>query len=783
MNATQQRPQSPANAPGIDDQTVSRHFRRAALWTGLFCLAFAMRMIHVNEIRSMPLFDRPISDALVFHQFAQGVAGGDWIGPSDYAHAPTYAYFLGIIYKTVGESPLMVRVIQAIVGAFACLLVGYAGRKFLGANIGLLAAILAACYAPLIYFDAIIQKANLVFFCSASLLAACAWTREKPTALRWFMVGAAYAMLALTRQNALLFAAFLIPWLWLAFRQRSAAKRLAWTILFCTGTIIVFAPWLMRQKKVTGEWILTTPSMGLNLYIGNSPHANGTYLPLVPGRATPLYEQQDSEDIAQQALGRKLTKKEASDFWVDQAMQFIKDKPVSWLRLMARKWILTWHSYEVADAEDFYMYQNWSATTRLLDHLWHFGLLAPLAAAGIVLTWRQRSQLWMLYVWILITAFGVAMFLVFARYRLPLIPVLLLFASAGIIETARAIRLRQGVRLAAAGIVALALALPANASWTFLDQIRREQSGTAYANVGLAYREDGDQQRAVEYLTKALEIDPRNTAAAINLGNALVSLGRLTDAVEVYRKGLAADPDSADLNYNLGYALDRLSQTEEAVAALRRAAKLAPNYLPAQSLLGQILVTERRFDEAVSHYQAALAANPDVAGLHFAASQLYEMGRAHELALGEAIRGIQIDPSNAYEWNRIVTLSIQTGRHAEAVQLARKAARQLPDDLELRNRLAWLLATSPDDASRNGAEALEIAQPVVDATGGKNIHALDSMAAAYAESGRFTEAVQTIDSAIQYADEISNPIAEALRARRQLYETGRAYRYTDGDNP
>jgi tetratricopeptide (TPR) repeat protein len=387
----------------------------------------------------------------------------------------------------------------------------------------------------------------------------------------------------------------------------------------------------------------------------------------------------------------------------------------------------------------------------------------------------------MLYGWLLTTALGVAIFLVFARYRLPLVPVLLLFASAGLIELVQVVRLRQYRRLAATGLVGFALALPANASWGWLDQIRAEQSGTAYANVGLAFREDGDQTQAVQYLRNALKFDPRNTAASINLGNALLSLGQTQEAVAAFRTGLAVDPDSPDLNYNLGYALDRSAKSADAISPLRRAAALSPNYLPAQSLLGQILVTEGLFDEAVAHYQSAILANPKSADLRFAASQLFEMGRAYELATKELIYGIQIDPTSRYEWDRLISLLMKSGSHRDAVRTAKTAAGKFPDDLELRNRLAWLLATSPDDGSRDGLEALKLARSVMDATEGKNIHSLDSMAAALAELGRFAEAGETIDRAIGFADSIDHPIGDALRSRKRLYESGQAYRYSNVD--
>ena len=96
--------------------------------------------------------------------------------------------------------------------------------------------------------------------------------------------------------------------------------------------------------------------------------------------------------------------------------------------------MILWNVREVEDADDFYLYQRWSWLLRILGWLNHFGMLAPLAAMGVVMTWRQWRQLWLLYFLLGTLAFSVALFYVFARYRLPLVPLLAIFAGAGLVE-------------------------------------------------------------------------------------------------------------------------------------------------------------------------------------------------------------------------------------------------------------------------------------------------------------------------------------------------------------
>jgi di/tricarboxylate transporter len=153
---------------------------------------------------------------------------------------------------------------------------------------------------------------------------------------------------------------------------------------------------------------------------------------LKAGHGDTLYERQDTIDIAQQALGRLLSPGEVSAYWRNRALSFIKNHPKAWLGLLWKKWLLTWNVRELEDTDDFYVYQEWSPLLRQLG-LFHFGILAPLAAFGVVVTASRRKELWPLYLMIATLALSLTVFYVFGRYRFSLVPLLILFASAGIV--------------------------------------------------------------------------------------------------------------------------------------------------------------------------------------------------------------------------------------------------------------------------------------------------------------------------------------------------------------
>ncbi len=100
-----------------------------------------------------------------------------------------------------------------------------------------------------------------------------------------------------------------------------------------------------------------------------------------------------------------------------------------------------------------------------------------------------------------------------------------------------------------------------------------------------------------------------------------------------------------------------------------------------------------------------------------------------------------------------------------------------PNQIGFVNQLAWVLATCPEASVRNGAEAVELAQRAVRISGGRAPAVLGTLAAAYAEAGRFPEAVQTARNALELATQQNKQtLAESLKAKLPLYQAGIPFR-------
>jgi len=261
-------------------------------------------------------------------------------------------------------------------------------------------------------------------------------------------------------------------------------------------------------------------------------------------------------------------------------------------------------------------------------------------------------------------------------------------------------------------------------------------------NLGLALLKSGKVDEAIPHFQKALQIQPDFTEAHYNLGLALLKSGKVDEAIAHFQRALQIKPDSAETHNNLGNALLKQGKVYEAIAHYQKALQIQPDYAEARNNLGNTLLEMGSVDEAIYHFQKALQTKPDYAEAHY--------------NLGDAL--------------------LKKGRMDEAMMHFQRALEINPDFAEARNNLAWVLATCSQASLRNGNQAVALAQRANQLAGNGNPVFLGTLAAAYAEAGRFSEAVETAQRALQLAQTQSNTaLADAIRSQLKLYQAGIAF--------
>ncbi len=295
-------------------------------------------------------------------------------------------------------------------------------------------------------------------------------------------------------------------------------------------------------------------------------------------------------------------------------------------------------------------------------------------------------------------------------------------------------------------------------------------------NLANALAAKGRLDEAIEHYRQALRINPNYGDALNNLGNSLAAKGQSDEAIECYRKASQVDPNSSEALNNLGIALAAKGQSDEAIENYRRAIQINPNFAEALDNLGNALAARGRFDEAIENYRQAIQIKPNFAeALDNLGVALAAGGRLDE-AIENFRKASQINsnrPETFLHWG--MTLG-QSGRTREAVAQYREALRLNPNLAGALNNLAWALAAGSDDQLRNGPEAVRLAQRACELTHYGEPLFLGTLAAAYAEAGRFPEAVTTAEKAEQLATTAGlTAVAAKNRELLELYRAGKPY--------
>jgi tetratricopeptide (TPR) repeat protein len=305
---------------------------------------------------------------------------------------------------------------------------------------------------------------------------------------------------------------------------------------------------------------------------------------------------------------------------------------------------------------------------------------------------------------------------------------------------------------------------------------RNPECWMAYSNLGLVYLNQKRPEEAIPEFRESIRLNPTVETAYYNLGIALFEQGHLEEAVTEYRAALRINPDYAAAHGNLGNALLHQGHPEEAIAEFRAALRINPDDVEAHGNLGTALCQEGRMEEGIAEFREAMRLNPGVAEAHGnLGTALLQQGR-YEEAIAEFRQALQINPADAGAHINLGNALLQDGHAAEAIGEAQKALDLQPADTSAQNNLAWMLATAPQASLRNGARALQLASQASQSSGGNNPVILRTLAAAYAEAGQYSNAIQAAQRALELAENQSNTaLASALPREIELYEAGRPF--------
>jgi len=293
----------------------------------------------------------------------------------------------------------------------------------------------------------------------------------------------------------------------------------------------------------------------------------------------------------------------------------------------------------------------------------------------------------------------------------------------------------------------------------------------AYNNLGNTFQFQRKFDEAVEYYRQALNFAPKSAETHNNLGAALQRLGRLDEAISHFREALKKRPDFVEALNNLGYALQSQEKTDEAIICYQHALKIRPLSAEVNNNMGIALVAKGKLDEAVAHYRRALLTDPNYADVYQNLGQTLEMQGRFDEAAENFAQALRVKPDFAEAHSSFARSLSMVGKFEDALVHYRQSLKIKPDYTKSLNGLAWILVAHPDPNICDANEAVILAERAARLTNYGDATILNTLSAAYAAKGRFSEAIATAQKALDIAKASRNDqLADFIRRQLEMYK-------------
>lgn len=339
-----------------------------------------------------------------------------------------------------------------------------------------------------------------------------------------------------------------------------------------------------------------------------------------------------------------------------------------------------------------------------------------------------------------------------------------------------------------------------------------ENNYMAQLVIGQLLWEEGKLPEAKRWLLQALSLAPHSPDAHTGLGFLLLREDRYAEAVEHFQQAVAGAPNLEQAHYGLAYCHFRQGDLQNAEASCRRAYELEPDngnvvllqalisrsqgksaeaealcrhvlqikpgWAPALRQLADWLAADGKSEESEKLYLEAVAAEPNNTDGHNGLAAVLERAGKLEAAMAQLSQSLTLEPNQPMERCHLGGLLSQLHRTADSIEQYRQALQLKPDLAAALNNLAWILATGSESRFRDGAEAVRLAEQACQQAGDNTPFFIGTLAAAYAEAGRFEEAIKTAEKARDLArkagqEEIAKRNEQMLalyRARQAFHE-------------
>lgn len=502
-----------------------------------------------------------ILDSLRYNAWAQAIIQGGIFESGAFYQAPIYPYFLAFLYWSFGHSFAVIYIVQMLIGLGSVLILFFLTRKYFSEKIALLSSFIYSLYGTVIFFESKLLPETIAIFMNLLFLYVFSSydqnaqneRRFSKNSILWIS-GCLLGVSCLIRPNMLLLIPFLCVWILLSRTLRESRETLSWRVkisrgivhacVFSIGALMVILPVTLKNYLETDDFVLISLNGGITFAQGNNPYAGGIYTPL-PGFSGDISHQRTEERYyAQGQEKRGLSDAEVSTFWFRKGLKFIKENPVRWLTLEAKKLFYFFDDYEHSLEYSYSVERSYVTNLSILP----FALLISSALLGLFVSFPWRGKAPLIF-YLLVQFLTVMIFYMSSRYRLPSIPVLCLFSGQGLFFIMEEVRRKKTRKVLLSILFVVIISI---FSFMKMGGVYDLEEASSYGNLGTAFNAAGLLQEALSSFEKQAELDPESAYALFNTGVVLSKMGKEVEAVHYYERVIKMNPSLAEAYNNLG---------------------------------------------------------------------------------------------------------------------------------------------------------------------------------------------------------------------------------------
>ncbi|MDD5136507.1 MAG: tetratricopeptide repeat protein [Candidatus Omnitrophica bacterium] len=527
----------------------------------IFFLAFALRLIYLNQIVQSPFFNFFIIDEFEYNRWAKEILSGKLLWSAIPYHGPLYPYLLAGLYKIFGCDYYIARLFGGVISSLSCVLMAHISWKSCGKRAGIIAGVIAAVYWPFIFWSGELVTETLAIFLNliVFLLLWRARSDKRPGVI--FLAGLSIGISAATRPNITALVPFVLVWIFMISRRKAFLKN---ALILISGMAVIIAPIALRHYLISGEFVLLQGHSGLGLFLGLNPHIDTIY----NVRAGLTWDKWMLEPIR----ANMLSENSLSRYWIQQVILIISQEPLLFLKHIGENILLILSRFEICADKAILYNRNFSPLIFSLPGFW---LVGPLGLGGAVLMWKKRRELALHYIFLAGTFLTLLPFLTSSRHRLFLVALLLIFAAFALDDIWRKITSadRKGVFYA----VCILLIACGIVNIDILGVGSKEYSRT-HLSLAEVYLKRTEPQKALSEIKEYIRLYPSDAEGYKALGDIYLNMKDRKRAESAYRKALKKDPEYFRAANNIGTMLAMNGDLAGARRYFKRALVIYPFY-------------------------------------------------------------------------------------------------------------------------------------------------------------------------------------------------------------